>query len=232
MPKLDYAEEERQAIIKNNLALQRKVLDGSFIKDKALLTKIQNYATRNSLPFALILYEMKNNDLFCLHFAKSPIKQSFHQTLAFKYLKSIPGISNPELLPSSGTDAKYQISGMVLSEAQSKGSSSKGKSIDFEWQFKSSKTGKTITCYATHKFTRDFGGAQDNQFKDVVEFLRNAVAAKSNDLFFFAICDGPYYLAPYENCSSKIDYLNTQYSGSRCKAVTIDQLEEFVKTNL
>lgn len=42
----------------------------------------------------------------------------------------------------------------------------KAKTIDFEWDYKGYK------IYASHKYTKDRGGAQDNQYKDLQEFIR------------------------------------------------------------
>lgn len=47
--------------------------------------------------------------------------------------------------------------------------------------------------YAAHKFIRDDGGAQDNQYNDVFDFVKRASDNMETGLVFVAICDGPYF---------------------------------------
>ena len=68
------------------------------------------------------------------------------------------------------------------------------KSLDFRW------ISNGYTVYATHKYTRKEGGAQDNQYESVQTLLYAFQNVKAEDLkeedlnvILLAIVDGPYY---------------------------------------
>ena len=47
--------------------------------------------------------------------------------------------------------------------------------------------------YATHKYTLDGGGAQDNQYMDLHAFINETNQSRAPQAIFIAIADGPYY---------------------------------------
>lgn len=55
------------------------------------------------------------------------------------------------------------------------------------------KSKKNIEFYATHKYTKVSGGHQDNQYKDIQEFIKESVTNTYTDKYFIAICDGDFY---------------------------------------
>ena len=54
------------------------------------------------------------------------------------------------------------------------------------------KTGGFV-CYASHKYTKESGGAQDHQFRDQKRFLENFREHNNPRAACFAICDGAFY---------------------------------------
>jgi hypothetical protein len=218
---LDYAAKEAEAVQSNLADLRRRLESGKL--GRGLEKKIQKFAKKYNLEFDLIRYKLLHDDLFPLTFIKEPSRQSFHETLAFNYLKALPGVINPQCLPSGGPGSKYVNGGTVLTFEQIEGVAGRSKSIDFEWTL-ARPNGTQVSCYATHKHTKEAGGSQDNQFKDVQSFLKEVKSQTSSRFFFFAICDGAYYDRPLADQASHHDYLNQVFAGPRSKAVTINTL--------
>lgn len=102
---LDYAAKEAEAVQSNLADLRRRLESGKL--GRGLEKKIQKFAKKYNLEFDLIRYKLLHDDLFPLTFIKEPSRQSFHETLAFNYLKELPGVINPQCLPSGGPGSKY-----------------------------------------------------------------------------------------------------------------------------
>lgn len=219
---LDYDTLEAQAIQDNLLDLRRKLDRGTI--DARLRARIESVAARFGIEPELLRHKVLTDDLFGLFFIKEPGRQSFHQHRAFEYLSVMSGVQDAKQLPSRGPGSKYVASGVVLTHEQYKDTAGETKSIDFEWRIQRP-DGSPVVCYATHKFTKDAGGSQDNQFKDVQGFLAASKLCLSRNTFFFAICDGRYYESPYHDHPTRIDYLNAACGSQRSKAVTINTLE-------
>ena len=134
-----------------------------------LIYKIQNYANKYSFSVEEIKARIKVDDLVASFFIKDPYKQNFVETLVGKILRA-------EVLPQSGKRCiRFDENGYVCS-TKKPGCS---KAADF----------CINNTYITQKYTRSAGGAQDNQYIDVIDFLnkgsrRNKVAA---------IVDGSYW---------------------------------------
>ncbi len=229
---LDYIKEEKKELNKNISEIRDEIKNkiGPDLKEK-----IKRFALKFGLSEKLIKYKVLNDDLFILCFIKEPNRQSFHQRLAADYINNIPNIINFKLLPAGGHNALYIISGQ-LQTGRNITTSRKPKSIDFSWKFQTKQNG-LIEFYATHKYTKEGGGGQDNQFNDIKLFLDNAQSYNRTDKFFIAICDGAYYnQSSYtqnnKTYSNKIDYLETTYCGinKRTKALEINQLQAFLQS--
>ncbi len=229
---LNYIEEEKKELNKNISEIRDE------IKNKIgpdLKKKIKRFALKFDLSEKLIQYKVLNDDLFILCFIKEPNRQSFHQRLAADYIKNIPNIIDFKLLPSGGRNALYIISGQ-LQTGKNITTSRKPKSIDFSWRFQTKQNG-LVEFYATHKYTNEGGGAQDNQFNDIKLFLDNAQSYIKPDKFFIAICDGDYYnRSSYTQNNTKyinkINYLELIYGGinKRIKTLEINQLKTFIES--
>jgi hypothetical protein len=229
---LDYVKEEKEELRKNILLIREEIKKGIGLD---LTNKIKRFALKYDLSEKLIKQKVQKDDLFVLCFIKEPNRQSFHQRLAAEFIKSIPNINNFKLLPPGGAKALYIISGQ-LQDGKNITTSKKPKSIDFVWKYETQENG-LVEFYATHKYTKEGGGAQDNQFNDIKLFLDNAQSYNRTDKFFIAICDGAYYnQLPYIqnkiNYSNKISYLERIYGGlnKRVKVLEINQLQEFLES--
>lgn len=213
----DYAAAERAARSANAENLRNNITSVD------VLTKIRNWAERNSLEPEFVRYKLLTDDTFALHFVKDPSRQSLHQTVAARHIKQqLPLVEDFHSLPASGAKAEYVVSGMVVSGTQHALMQSEGKSIDFKWAY--GRDGHTFRVYATHKHTKEEGGSQDNQFQDVKLFLEAAQRCTDPSILFLAICDGEYYQRPYDGESSRIASLQRDYGRRRVRACTISTL--------
>jgi hypothetical protein len=186
--------------------------------------KIQNWAEKFNYSYDTIVEKIKTDPIFKCVFAKDPAKQNLYQKLAANYIEKLPNVSNFEILPQGGNKARYLIEGKLFSGKELSNASKNTKSIDFTW-----KVG-IYSFYASHKYTKDSGGAQDNQYFDIQNFLKHARDNNYNKYIFIAICDGEYYLQKdsQTNSKTKIERLKKLICQNSF-VLTIEELENFLK---
>lgn len=140
-----------------------------YLKDEYQL-KIKNYCKKYSLDIEEINSRIRAKDRITASiFIKDPLKQNITENLISAYLKTVK-------LPSSGKRCvRFDSEGNIV---DAKGNNI-SKSADFY----------IGGVYYTQKYTNENGGAQDNQFADVEQFLRNG--SKKHKVG--AILDGNYW---------------------------------------
>jgi hypothetical protein len=211
----DYILEEQKARRANAEELRNNLNDAS------VLHKIQCWAERHSLEFEFVRYKVLTDDAFALHFAKEPSRQSLHQKVAAAHIqKNIPLVRDFKSLAAGGRNALYVVNGMIIEADRRQSISAQGKSIDFTWNFECS--GKVLSAYATHKHTKDEGGSQDNQYEDLISFLKSAEPSRDINAIFFAICDGPYYRR-----HERLRTLRENHQSFRRRVCPIDELPKY-----
>lgn len=187
---------------KENLSHLRKE-----INEKWVNTKIENHLKRNP-HLKETIQDIKNkilvDDLIGSFFIKEPGRQNISENIVAEQISKIKDINNFINLSSSvnlfvidGKITNIRIDGI--------------KSIDFTWNYK----GKKV--FAAQKYTNEFGGAQDNQYNDVINFLKNC--QKNENHIFIAIVDGKYYNKTKMNNLKK-------YEKDNVKVCSINDLEE------
>lgn len=225
---LDYEKKEK-ILLKTNILNLRKQIDTKKISNELEL-KILNFSIKFDLDFDYVIRRIKEDDLFLLHFVKMPSKQNFHEKEAIEYIGKIKNVSNAIKLNSGGNNAIYIQNGNIISGANNTALNS-NKSIDFYWEYVNT-DGVVFKCYATHKYTKQSGGAQDNQFNDVQNFVNSANGYSKNDgIIFFAICDGEFYkeFYPGQNNCTRLKYLeNSTRRNSPVHVCDIDTLESIL----
>ena len=134
-------------------------------------TKINNHVEKFDGLFTYedIVEQIKSNDIVASMFCKDPSKQNISE----KMVEKILGVPK---LPASGVNSiRFTPSG-DLTGVKSIGVS---KSADFLFN----------GIYFTQKYTTENGGAQDNQYNDVVDFLvKGSINNKVG-----AMVDGKYW---------------------------------------
>jgi hypothetical protein len=213
IPPLDYEAAYKMAL-QQNIDIFYRDMSG---KDFAL--KIANFAEKYDKTPLFIRRKIMDDPIFALTFVKDPGRQSIHQTLAAQY---ITGFSKyPEfadlkftMLPAGGSAACY-INKQGQISHYNEAVDPLIKSIDFKW------TWNNIMFYAAHKYTKDEGGAQDNQYHDLRLFLQYAKLNSNPSIMFYAIADGQYYQR-----QDRLYHMNNDvdFKGPRCKAITINEL--------
>ncbi len=155
--------------------------------------------------------------MFAAWFAKEPRRTGMHELIAAEWIKTLPTVSAFRTLPKNGADSIYVTSdgnihmGMIKNRP--------GKSLDFTW-----KTRET-TCYAMHKYTKEGGGNQDSQFKEMVDLLRHFQSCNERKCALFVIADGKYYhgkkIAELQN--------HTRSQTPKSYAIPIEELPAILK---
>ena len=207
----------------NNKLVQDQVAQ----ENKDMIKKIQTYCDRTGYDFDDVVRKINSDEMFAVTFATDPARQNLYENLAGDYIKSIEFISQFKKLSHSGKDALYIIKGSVIDgeTKASSGGSTEAKSIDFYWEYKDKK------FYAFHKYTRESGGAQDNQYNDMKSFIENANSSAHKDHFFFAIADGEYFDTQNGQAGiSKIENLKQLANNQRgVYALRLSELYELLK---
>ena len=198
------------------------------IETKEMEKKITNFSEKFLFPFLKVKQKIKEDEMFRCFFIKEPGKQNFHQNLAANYIKSLQGVLNFQVLPAGGKNAIYIENGKLFEGKDLKEKGKDVKSVDFQWN-----SGK-YTIYASHKYTGDEGGSQDNQYKDIQNFLKNTRDCNLKNTLFLAICDGEYYLRKDSKTgdNTRLERLARLTDNKTCFVITIEQLEEFIKKRL
>ena len=207
-------EEIKKRIIRENMDLVVKQY-----KNYDFQKKIIKYANKFGIPKEKIEEQIKNKDLTTLSiFAKDPSKQNFYEKTAAEYIKQIKGVKDFINLSNSGENALFIDKDNVRKRSDFVGELP-SKSVDFQWIFIINNT----KYYAFHKYIGEKGGAQDNQFNDILKSIvaarSNITSAKHKVLF---ICDGRYFI------KSKIKVLANAIINENHKVLTIDELEKFL----
>ena len=202
--------------LKNNLK-QVQIDLGS--NDKKLVYKIKNTAEKYGLKKEYVYEKIKVGDPITLaFFCKDPSKQNFYEKIAMEYIKKIDIINSFEKL--SG----YALVGGKPNNDPKAKTQSKSKTLDFFFKY------KHLKIYCSHKYTKDKGGAQDNQYNDLKNFIIEARDSNEKDTYFIAIADGNYY----DTVDGKSDKIKMDTLRSLCtgivKACKITELKEILKT--
>jgi autotransporter adhesin len=195
------------------------------LETKDMKLKISNWANKFGYSFNEIKEKIINDEIFRCVFAKDPAKQNLYQNLASKYISSLDIVENFKVLPAGGKDAIYLTNGKILKGDLLKNQSKDIKSIDFIWN------SKGFTFYASHKYTEMNGGAQDNQYKDIQDFLNHSRDCNEKSTIFLAICDGDYYLQKDSKTGdeTKIKRLQRLTDNKTSFALNINELKIFLE---
>lgn len=190
----------------------------------------EKYAEEHDVSLSYVRYKKRTDTDFLLLFAKNPTRETIHQTYAIDEIKkNLPYFSSFRALPAGGKNALYIINGEISGQEARKKTKRAVKSIDAEGIIPAG--GKDIRIYFSLKYTKDEGGAQDNQYGDLIAFLKEGAKNEEKDVFFIAIADGEYYKKKEtkyaEKEESRRQYLNTAF-GPRCRAASLDGLESVI----
>lgn len=166
--------------------------------------------------------EIINNSMFKRFFLKDPIRQNMYETVVSEYIENIDGVKNfgkpsPPLYIT--TNGKL----MSKSDIKSQNLDVACKSIDFYWEY----DGKRF--YAYHKYAKEPGGHQDNQYEDLLKFIQSANSLKIPDSVFLAIADGEYFNSNDGKVDKKrIDNLRDSANKKNSFAITSEEVNSIL----
>jgi hypothetical protein len=201
--KIDYQLEYRKQLQRNISLVRNEINNTDFV------IKITNHADKFGREYDEVKSKIMDDDMYAEWFAKDPAKQNIYEKLAASYISKVENVEDFINLPSN--TKMFVINGQITSDRLND-----VKSIDFKF-----KVGYNI-IYASHKYIKaTYGGAQDNQYNDIRNFLRNCNKVSSGNNYYIAICDGPYF-------DRKIQILNNDFGSSNVIAMNIDYLEDFI----
>lgn len=192
---------------KENVKILREEINEPWVE-----RKIMNHIERNNF-ITLNKEQIKNkilsDDLVASFFVKDPSRQNFTEIVIASILQKKSNIenfvnhsSNTNLFVVDGQIVNHRVDGI--------------KSIDYSWETK----GKKV--YASQKYTKEAGGAQDNQYNDILNFLSNAKKNNDKDLMFFAIVDGDYY------SDDRINIMRENYEINNVKICRAEEVEGYL----
>ena len=183
--------------------------------------KIKNFCQLHGFEKEEVLEQIETNNIVAACFAINPNKQNFYERTAGDFIEKINGVTEFEILP---TNKLVVSNGAVTSknDLDKQGGSTTAKTIDFTWKYGGAK------FYASHKYTKQEGGAQGNQYKDLQAFITEARQTTLKNTYFIAIADGDFYLQNDRQAGMRrIEWLKNQASNS-VFACTICELEELM----
>lgn len=165
--------------------------------------KVKSFCKTFEFNYESILNLLRENVYFAAHFIKDPGRQNFYENQALDYLKSHSVFDKVVKLPASGNDSLLIINGNLLRRREIQNTDNH-KTIDFHAII------KEINIYIAHKYTAEAGGAQDNQYNDLINFINQANPYVGKD-YFIALADGDYYKDLTTNLNgkriNKLEYL-------------------------
>lgn len=149
--------------------------------------KIVKRCTKYGFRFGEVVGEIASSRVVAAEYAKSAVRQSIAEKVQFATLNK-NGL-NVEKLPNSGPGAVRIMDGDLVYGSLND-TDRATKAID----------GRRANDWLFSKFTSDNGGSQDNQGRDVLNFLDAAkvyTTKHANNYRFVALIDGKYYRKNY-----------------------------------
>jgi len=208
--------------------IYRRQLKENFAKLKIedVSVKIDTFCKRTGYSREEVSVEFHKNPMFRWWFVKDPKKQNIYERTAADYISRIPGVSK---FKKYGTNEMFVSSGGVFTQEsfRKSGMHSSAKTIDFGWIYENTQ------FYAAHKYTKDSGGAQGNQYKDLISFIKEANNSSLADTIFLVIADGEFYNGNNGRANTtRIKHLKVMADNHKTFALTTNELEEFLKSGM
>jgi len=156
------------------------------VNDSYVKKKVDEYVQFNpDYTETQVIEKIKIDPMFRSFFLKDPIRQNMYEKVVSQFISKIPDVKNFGKPKPALYIANNEL--MTKEQLQRKKIDSACKSIDFYWDYKGKK------CYAYHKYAKEPGGHQDNQYNDLLQFIKVSSTVRGKDLVFFAIADGEYF---------------------------------------
>lgn len=191
----------------------------NFRSNKLSEGRIKSYCERTGYDPRAVHERIVEDEMFRWCFVVDPIRQNVFEKIAAEHIESMTGISS---FKKYGTNDLFIVAGALKEKKELKGMRPESKSIDFSWKY------DRRNFYASHKYTNESGGAQDNQYRDVQRFIEDANKIGGRDIFV-AIVDGEYYNTWDSQAEmTRRKRLEQMANQNNVFVKSIDELEEFL----
>lgn len=133
-------------------------------------SKITNFCALHNVAREELLENIRTNKIVRAFFAKNPNKQNIYEKIAGDFIRGM-GAENFRQL---STSELYVTEGVIMAREELKAymrtnpETKPCKTVDFTWDYEG------LKFYAAHKYTKDEGGAQGNQYKDLQQFIEHS----------------------------------------------------------
>jgi hypothetical protein len=176
-----FLKSEIRALVLRNDA---EVIDAARRRNKDLVKKVNNFLERQLLDESAdaVLAKIIDDPLFRAHFRKDVSKQGIHETTQIAWLRRF--FPDVELLDKR--TGPCLCDGALVDGACRPATATKTLDAFIP----------STNTYCVLKYTSEAGGAQDNQFNDVKEFIKQfVVCLRGGDTEMRLACylDGAYY---------------------------------------
>ncbi len=176
-----YQRRFREAYKKNVKDVVQAAKSGDLDKKLETFCSLHGYAKEE------IIREIEQNEIVATCFAINPNKQNFYKKEAARFIERLNGVRT---FQSPSTRPKTVIANgeiVVLPDSSNVAIPPQAKTIDFRWEYKGR---KFLAC---HKYTKESGGAQDQQFNEFRRAIGLSNLNLDDGVNFIAIVDGPYF---------------------------------------
>ena len=189
-------------------------------RNKDFQLKILKHCIKFEIPKDEIIKRIEEGDLITISlFSKDPSKQNFYEKTAAEFISNINEVHNFKNLPGSGKNTIFIVDDEIGPSKIKKQTEFEIKSIDFSWEFATN----NIACYAFHKYIKENGGAQDNQFNDVLSCIKAAKSkTKNSNHKVLFICDGEYFI------DKKMNILKKEIENNNHVVLRIEEVENYL----
>jgi len=182
----------------------KELLNNQHKNNTWLVNKINNQINRYGLKSSVdgVLKSITTDDYFASMYAKDASKQNMSEILQKDFLSKRN--IHIEKLNAGGSKASRLMNGEFITGNDRGGKAT--KSIDFKYEDE----------YIFAKVTTGQGGGQDNQYRDVRDFLKeaNEYDIKYGDKKFTALVDGDYYTEEKLKTLKKFETKNIRITSS------------------
>lgn len=187
--------------------------------DADLAKRISTYIERFGYARETVEEKIRQDPMFAANFAKEPRRTSFHENAAAEWLGREMELTVDRLSPA-GNNAFYITGDGMVVTGLNREERKPSKSLDFCWNTHGN------LFYAMHKYTKEGGGNQDSQFREMQDLLRNFQGATAHNKILIVIVDGPYYT------TQKMEVLQNlvRHVPPRSYAVPIEQVPSIIES--
>lgn len=170
----------------------KEILRAAQTRNPELLTRIENFRREKMTPEEMtsntvdsILQSIATNSMVRAHFRKDPTRQNIHENTQIEWIRLHRYPDVVKLPAARGGTYFCKNAKSCVSPRPSDAT----KTLDI--------SSPSAKMFGVLKYSTTEGGAQDNQFRDVKDFIRQMIGylttnPTSEDIFEFYL-DGPYY---------------------------------------